>query len=202
MTGKIRIISGRWRGRRLKVPDLPGLRPSGDRVRETLFNWLQWNMAGARCLDLFAGTGALGLEALSRGAAKVTFVERSKKLVAALHELAAGWPGGEGMEVVQGDVAGWLEGQASRNRETPFDLVFIDPPFSSGLEERALELLLQNVPLSADVRIYVEQAASVCPPAAAGKLQVLRSKTVGDVRMSLFTLAENPPDRQPDSAAL
>src|SRR5690625_7049582 len=136
MAGKIRIISGRWRGRRLKVPGLPGLRPSGDRVRETLFNWLQWDIAGARCLDLFAGTGALGLEALSRGAAKVTFVERNRKLVAALRELAASWPGGEGMEVVQGDVAGWLASQAGRNHDASFDLVFIDPPFSSRSEER------------------------------------------------------------------
>jgi len=202
VTGKIRIISGCWRGRRLKVPDLPGLRPSGDRVRETLFNWLQWDIAGARCLDLFAGTGALGLETLSRGAAEVIFVERSRKLVAALRALAADWPGGEGMKVVQGDVAGWLEAQAGRSREAPFDLVFIDPPFSSGLEEPALELLLRNVPLSADVRIYVEQAASARLPAAADRLKMLRSKTVGEVRMNLFTLVENPPDRQPDVAAL
>src|SRR5690625_288831 len=106
MAGKIRIISGRWRGRRLKETGRPGLRPGGARVRDTPFNWLQWVIAGGRCLDLFAGTGGLGLQALSRGAAKVTFVERNRKLVAALRELAASWPGGEGMEVVQGDVAG------------------------------------------------------------------------------------------------
>src|SRR5690625_7150734 len=102
MAGKIRIISGRWRGRRLKVPGLPGLRPSGDRVRETLFNWLQWDIAGARCLDLFAGTGALGLEALSRGAAKVTFVERDAANARSLREALATFDCHAG-DVLQGD---------------------------------------------------------------------------------------------------
>src|SRR6056297_1810985 len=100
MTGKLRIISGSWRGRRLPVPDLPGLRPSGDRAREVLFNWLQGRVRDARCLDLFAGTGALGLEAASRGAASVVLVEQDRRLCRQLIELGDEWSGAEVMTVV------------------------------------------------------------------------------------------------------
>ncbi|MGB0514957.1 MAG: RsmD family RNA methyltransferase, partial [Wenzhouxiangellaceae bacterium] len=95
MSGAVRIISGQWRGRRLRVPDLDGLRPTGDRAREVVFNWLQDRVHGTRCLDLFAGTGALGLEAASRGASRVTLIERDRRLAEALRRLASEWPGSE-----------------------------------------------------------------------------------------------------------
>src|SRR6056297_986999 len=107
MTGKLRIISGSWRGRRLPVPDLPGLRPSGDRTREVLFNWLQDRVRAARCLDLFAGTGALGLEAASRGAGSVVLVEQDRGLCRQLTEFAGQWPGGDVLTIVQADALRW-----------------------------------------------------------------------------------------------
>lgn len=163
------------------VPDHPGLRPTGDRARETLFNWLQAAVPGACCLDLFAGTGALGLEALSRGAASAVFVERERRLVDALREIAGSWPGGERMEVVRGDVRRWLQ-----NDQRAFNLVFIDPPFSDALHRGVLESLADGEHLAPDARIYVEQDARE-PEVDPGQCyELLRSKVVGEVRMSLL----------------
>ena len=158
-SGKVRLIGGRWRGTRLPVPDLPGLRPTADRVRETLFNWLMPCLPGARVLDLFAGSGALGLEALSRGAASAVLVERDPALAATLREVTARLPGGEAAQVVQGDALAWLGGSG----ET-FDLAFVDPPFAAGLWERALPLLLPR--MAPDGWLYVESPvdAVIAPP--------------------------------------
>ncbi|HKK23477.1 MAG TPA: 16S rRNA (guanine(966)-N(2))-methyltransferase RsmD [Pseudohaliea sp.] len=123
--GGIRIIGGEWRGRRLAVADRPGLRPTADRVRETLFNWLQFDIVGARCLDLFAGSGALGLEALSRGAAAVTFVDNDREAIAqlraALDTLGAGERASCRLERAERFLA---------EAPGPFDLIFLDPPFA------------------------------------------------------------------------
>jgi 16S rRNA (guanine966-N2)-methyltransferase len=181
MKGRIRIIGGQWRGRKLAVPDRPGLRPTGDRVRETLFNWLQAELPGASCLDLFAGTGALGLEALSRGAASAVFVERDRRLVDALVEIAESWPGGEHMEVVAGDALGWLEHDDRR-----FDLVFIDPPFGRALQQRSLDRLVAGRHLAPAARVYVELPRGETTPVAGGSFEPLREKCIGDVRMLLL----------------
>jgi len=181
MTGKIRIIGGQWRGRKLTVPDRAGLRPTGDRARETLFNWLQALTPGARCLDLFAGTGALGLEALSRGAASTVFVERDRQLAEALRGVAADWPGGERMEIVQADVLRWLADDHRR-----YDLVFIDPPFGAGLQRRVLEALIEGGHLAANARVYVEQDARDPGIDVGQGLEELRGKTLGEVRMTLL----------------
>lgn len=124
--GAVRIIGGHWRGTRLPVPDRPGLRPTADRVRETLFNWLQPMLPGAKVLDLFAGSGALGVEAGSRGAAEVVLVERDPGLADALRTLAARLPGGERLRVVRADALAWLAAPP----QTRFDLVLLDPPFA------------------------------------------------------------------------
>lgn len=161
------------------MPEVRGLRPTGDRARETLFNWLQAVIPGARCLDLFAGTGALGLEALSRGAASTVFVERDRRLADTLREIAASWPGGERIEVVQADALKWLQGN-----ERLFDLVFIDPPFADALQGRVLDALAGH--LAPDARVYIEQdarASEIEPPEG---FAVLRSKTLGDVCMTLL----------------
>jgi len=200
MTGKVRIIGGRWRGRRLEVPDLAGLRPSGDRGRETLFNWLQDRVPGARCLDLFAGTGALGLEAISRGAASATLVELDRTLCAALRTIARDWPGGDRLEIVQADARHWL-----KTASGPFDLVFLDPPFDAGLYGASLEALVHPGLLAPAARIYIESdARSPSPitvqdsvgcasaPCLAANFEAkthwlpIREKRIGDVRMQLL----------------
>ncbi len=155
--GKVRIIGGRWRGTRLPVPAQPGLRPTADRVRETLFNWLQPMLSGTRVLDLFAGSGALGLEAVSRGAARAVLVERDGELVRGLRELAGRLEGGERVEVVQGDALTWLGAQPAGG----FDLAFVDPPFAAGRWDAVLPALLPR--LASDAWIYLESPAGTAP---------------------------------------
>jgi len=152
--GQVRIIGGRWRGTKLAVPERPGLRPSSDRVRETLFNWLMPALPGARVLDLFAGTGVLGLEALSRGAARAVLVERDPGLATALREVVAKLSAPA--EVHAADALAWLGG-----RHEAFDLVFLDPPFADGLWDRALETLVPR--LAPGAWIYVESPANIVP---------------------------------------
>ena len=144
----VRIVGGRWRGRRLAVPAGTGVRPTPDRVRETLFNWLAPSLPGARCLDLFAGTGVLGLEALSRGAAGTTFVERDAVLVRAL-EAHMGILAAEA-QVFHDDALNFLSSRPTRE----FDVVFVDPPYSTGLVE-VLEKLAAW--LGPGHRVYVER---------------------------------------------
>jgi 16S rRNA (guanine966-N2)-methyltransferase len=158
--GKVRIIGGRWRGTRLDVPAAPGLRPTGDRVRETLFNWLQLVLPGARVLDLFAGSGALGLEALSRGAAAAVLVERDAKLAGALRAIATRLQGGEAASVVNADAMAWLHGQADGS----FDIAFVDPPFDANIWGGVLPVLTPK--LRSDAWLYVESphAAEAAPP--------------------------------------
>lgn len=151
-TGKIRIISGAWRGRRLPVPDLPGLRPTSDRLRETLFNWLRQDVIAARCLDLFAGSGALGLEAASRGAKTVLLVEKQAQLAAHLRQQCQHLQATQ-VQVQQSDALDFLQQPAQR-----FDVVFLDPPFQQNLLQAAVDLLQNKGWLSAEAKVYVEMA--------------------------------------------
>ena len=189
-TGTVRIIGGRWRGRRLPVADLPGLRPSGDRSRETLFNWLQADIRGARCVDLFAGTGALGLEAASRGASRVVLIEQAPRAARAIEQSArtlaggdeqAATPAGDGITVVRGDALRWLE----TCEPASIDIAFVDPPFDSGLAARALDRLAARGCLARGGRVYLEtarQEAMALPPGWC----VVREKLLGEVRMQLL----------------
>lgn len=183
MTGRIRIIGGQWRGRKLTVPDSPGLRPTGDRARETLFNWLSPRVHGAHCLDLFAGSGALGLEAVSRGAAEVVLVEQQNDLARALREVAEGWPGGERLKVVQADAMAWLE-----SAKGSFDIVFVDPPFEARLQARVLALLVQRKLLAPEARVYVESGRGDYDVALdpLPEYEVLRVKQQGEVTLRLL----------------
>jgi len=151
--GRVRIVGGRWRGTRLDVPDVAGLRPTSDRVRETLFNWLQPVLPGARVLDLFAGTGALGLEAVSRGAASAVLVERDVTLAAALAATAARLPGGEVVSVRRGDAVS----MAAALPAGSIDIAFVDPPFAADLWTQAVAGLAPA--LAADAWLYVESMA-------------------------------------------
>ncbi len=182
MKGKLRIIAGRWRGRKLLVPDRPGLRPTGDRARETLFNWLGPRIIGARVLDLFAGTGALGLEAASRGASRVVMVEQDRVAVESLRAGPLTWPGAEGVEVVHANALSWLAGA-----DGPFDLVLLDPPFDSGLLQPALTAVLARPGLLvAGAELYVETAANEPTVDGAGVLELVRHKRQGQVVLSLL----------------
>ncbi|MEL1263809.1 16S rRNA (guanine(966)-N(2))-methyltransferase RsmD [Pseudoxanthomonas putridarboris] len=174
--GSVRIIGGRWRGTRLAVPDSPGLRPSSDRVRETLFNWLMPALPGARVLDLFAGTGALGLEALSRGAAHATLVERDPALSRALRDAVARLSAAA--EVQAQDALAWLDGGDAK-----FDLVFLDPPFADGLWEKALAGLEPR--LASGAWVYLESPADTVPPVPAG-WALHREGRTRDVRFALY----------------
>ncbi|MFC2752967.1 MAG: 16S rRNA (guanine(966)-N(2))-methyltransferase RsmD [Cardiobacterium sp.] len=146
---KIRIIGGKHRGRRIMIPDRDGLRPSPDRVRETLFNWLQWEIAGAHVLDAFAGSGALGLEALSRGAASVLFADNDTDGVARLRALLAEWHEAHA-RVQAGDVF-LLSPSAAR-----YDLIFLDPPFAAGLHAQAVTHFVNDRWLKEQGKVYLE----------------------------------------------
>ena len=151
---QIRIIAGRHRGRRLPFPAVPGLRPTPDRLRETLFNWLQGEIGGRRCLDLFAGSGALGLEALSRGAAFVQFVERDPRAARQLQDNLETLRAGPAAALSRADALRWLK---RSNAGPPFDLVFLDPPYARDLLPRVCALLEEGGWLAPGALIYLEQ---------------------------------------------
>ncbi|MHB1084093.1 MAG: 16S rRNA (guanine(966)-N(2))-methyltransferase RsmD [Thiobacillus sp.] len=157
VANRVRIIGGQFRRRLLDFPGSTGLRPTPDRVRETLFNWLGQDLPGWTCLDLFAGSGALGFEAASRGAQRVIMIERDAQAVAAL-EKNRGVLGASGIDVLRVDALAWL----AKNRET-FDLIFVDPPFDSGLAQTVLAELALH--LKSGGHVYVEQgSAAIAPP--------------------------------------
>ena len=182
----LRIIGGTWRGRKLRFPASAAIRPTPDRVRETLFNWLGTAIHGARCLDLFAGSGALGLEALSRGAAYVTFVEHDAAAARALRERLVEWQAAEA-RVERADALRYLAGEARA-----FDVVFLDPPFASQLLSRSAALLEERHWLAADARIYLECAAREGLPPLPASWRLLKAKQAGEVGYHL--LAHAAPD--------
>jgi 16S rRNA (guanine966-N2)-methyltransferase len=177
--GRIRIIGGSLRNSRLDVPALAGLRPTPERVRETLFNWLAPVLAGVQALDLCAGTGALGIEALSRGAAGVQFVERDARAARALGDNLARLkaPGGA---VATADAQAWLQGMPR-----PFGLVFLDPPFALDLWTPLAGRLERGGWLAEAARIYVESPRDTVP-ALPANWQPLRGGTAGEVRFALY----------------
>jgi 16S rRNA (guanine966-N2)-methyltransferase len=177
---EVRIIAGRWRGRRLRFPADAGIRPTPDRVRETLFNWLQGVIAGARCLDLFAGSGALGIEALSRGADSALLVERDARVVAYLRDTLKALDAQAG-EVRQADAAVVLRGIGRR-----FDLVFLDPPFADRALAPLLAQLAASGQLAPQARVYIEHAARDGMPPLPPGLVPWRSKRAGEVGYHLL----------------
>jgi 16S rRNA (guanine966-N2)-methyltransferase len=172
---ELRIVGGEWRGRRIRFAARPGIRPTPDRVRETLFNWLAPVVEGSRCLDLFAGSGALGLEALSRGAKATTFVESDRMSTERLRETISILQAERAL-VVQADALRWLDGPPER-----FDIVFLDPPFESGLLAEAFRKLDSGGWLSASVRVYLEAPAKLGPPPLPAGWTLHRSGKAGAV---------------------
>ena len=174
---QVRIIGGKHRGRKLPVADAPGLRPTPDRVRETLFNWLGQNLSGWRCLDLFAGSGALGFEAASRGAVSVVLVEQLPAVARSL-QAAAELLKEPALEVVCADALVYL-----KKPVPPLDLVFVDPPYGQGWLDRIIMPLLPH--LAEDARLYVE-AESALPDALAPGLRCLKRGQAGQVHYHLY----------------
>ncbi|MEW6099289.1 MAG: 16S rRNA (guanine(966)-N(2))-methyltransferase RsmD [Pseudomonadota bacterium] len=177
---EIRLIGGRWKRTKLPVPDLPGLRPTLDRVRETLFNWLGQDLSGWRCLDAFAGTGALGLEAASRGAQQVVLLERDPRLVQQLRAVLERLQGAEAVQVVCTDALAWMR----RCEPQRFDLVFLDPPFAAGLFGPALREAVRLVPRGG--WIYLESADAEPVDLEGLGLELWREQTAGAVRFRLL----------------
>lgn len=179
--GKVRLIGGEFGGRRLHFQDKGGVvRPTSDRLRETLFNWLQFDLAGARVLDLFAGSGALGAEALSRGAAEAILVERARVHCNDLErQLRPVF--GDRVSIVQADARTWLSPDQGR-----FDLVFVDPPYDLQCQARICRRLEDEALLRASAWIYVESDGHDPEPAVPANWSRQRAKSSGDARGVLY----------------
>jgi 16S rRNA (guanine966-N2)-methyltransferase len=171
----LRIIGGEWRGRKIHFPPVEAIRPTPDRVRETIFNWLQADTPGSCCLDLFAGSGALGLEALSRGARRVVFVDVDPAVTRHLSDTLATLKC-DRADVVRSDAARYLAGTAE-----PFDIVFLDPPYASRALVDTCRMIDQGGWLRRGGLVYVEDAAAAGPPELPAGWTLLRSKRAGEV---------------------
>ena len=182
--GRLRIIAGKWRSRRLEFPDQPDLRPTPDRVRETVFNWLQADVPGSRCLDLFAGSGALGFEAASRGAARVVMIENNRDAAAALSGNIRLLDAAN-IELVVSDAMRWLEQNTHE-----FDIVFLDPPYRAGALAQCCEMLEHGQSLSKNAKIYIEHAVTDSEVIIPDVWQCLKAKSAGQVAYKLFSRIE------------
>jgi len=180
LPGRLRIVAGKWRSRLLQIIDDPALRPTSERIRETLFNWLSPVTEGARCLDLFAGTGALGIEALSRGAAHVVFIEKSAALAEAIRKNLSDLEASNA-HVYQRDALDYL----SRADPLPFDIVFLDPPFEADMLADLCNRLHKNSWLAGNAIIYLEQGKGRTRPAFPDGWAVTHEKVAGKVSYSL-----------------
>lgn len=179
-SGHIRIIAGKWRGRKLPVQDIQGLRPTTDRVKETVFNWLMNDIHSSQCLDCFAGAGSLGFEALSRGAASTTFIEKDNQAAA---QLTAN------KNLLQADNANIINGDclnALKNLTTPFDLIFIDPPFRQNLVNQTIDALISNNLIKEQTLIYLEIESELANITLPNDWDLRKQKTAGQVTYSLY----------------
>lgn len=183
--GTVRIIAGEWRGRILRVPDVPDLRPTPDRVRETLFNWLAPHIAGARCLDLFAGTGVLGFEALSRGATSVVFVDESPVVTNLIQSELTHFKAHNAV-VYRARIPDQLQPAA-----VPYDVIFLDPPYQSGLLLPTCQYLEEHGYLAKNAYVYLEANAPIQHNALPSGWQMLKSKMAGQVAYHLIQRGES-----------
>lgn len=184
-TGSFRVIGGEWRSRRLNFPALEGLRPTTDRVRETVFNWLLPYLPKASVLDLFAGSGSLGIEALSRGASELTSIEKSAQAATSLQEnFALLGVSPERVRLECADALVWLKAELEMQR--PFDLVFLDPPFRKGLLAETLALIEASDLLAEGAVIYLEQEKEACAPVCPKDWVLLKEKVAGQVSYQLY----------------
>jgi 16S rRNA (guanine966-N2)-methyltransferase len=183
--GRLRIVAGNWRGRRLPVVDADGLRPTAERVRETLFNWLMHTIAGKRCLDLFAGTGALGLEALSRGARSCIFVERDRRAARALRENVRTLDAA-GAEVIEADAQRVIDTLEPGR----VDLVFLDPPFADADLTRLCRRLVESGILAPDARVYLEMPRDAADIELPDGWRRIKTGNAGNVSFALVATGQ------------
>ncbi|HGO5853650.1 TPA: 16S rRNA (guanine(966)-N(2))-methyltransferase RsmD [Mannheimia haemolytica] len=182
--GEVRVIAGLWRGRKLPVLNAEGLRPTTDRVKETVFNWLMHDIAHSRCLDCFAGSGSLGIEALSRQAQAVVFLEKFANAANQLKKNLQALKSEQG-SVIHTDTLAYL---AQKNNGEPFDIVFIDPPFHQGFVPQVISLLAENNWLAPNAILYVETEKNHPPLELPQGWQILKEKTAGMVVSRLIQL--------------
>jgi len=184
-SGEIRIIGGQWRGRKLKVQDKEGLRPTTDRLKETVFNWLMMDVRQANVLDCFSGAGSLGFEAASRGASSVVCIEKNKIAVNQLKENAKILNAGQQINVIQADFF-----TAIQTLNTSFDLVFIDPPFHKDMVQPCLQALFDNQVISSGSLVYLEQEVNgsynLMDSEFSQRFNLKKDKTAGQVLAQLF----------------
>jgi 16S rRNA (guanine966-N2)-methyltransferase len=180
----IRIIGGKHRSRKIEVPELEGLRPTPNRVRETLFNWLTHDIVGKTCLDAFAGTGALGFEALSRGAASITFVDKQPIVINHLKNIAT---------ILKETSCYFLLGHIEKldSLKIDFDIVFLDPPFYKNLIIEACHFLVQKNLLRQNALIYIERESTLKNIELPSSFTLLKEKIAGDVHYSLWRFLKN-----------
>lgn len=183
--GEIRIIGGQWRGRKLKVQNKEGLRPTTDRVKETVFNWLMMDVRQSNVLDCFAGAGSLGFEAASRGAKSVVCIEKDKRAAKQLMDNTALLNAGAQIKVINSDFF-----NAAETLDTAFDLIFIDPPFHKGMVENCIQTLLDNNLLKTGALIYLEQESNnvfqLMDSEFSAQFQLKKDKKAGQVSAQLF----------------
>lgn len=187
--GELNIIGGDWRSRKLRFPDAGGVRPTPARTRETLFNWLANEVPGSHCLDLFSGSGALGLEALSRGAASAMLVEHNRALAEALRQNLTLLKSQDGRVVCQS-----VDQLLAEPPTRPFDLVFMDPPFRQGWLERLFPMLVENRWVATGGCVYAEYESERPSPLVPASWQLHRQKTAGQVTYCLFCTGTKNPD--------
>jgi len=178
--GVLRIIAGKWRGRKLEIIDAEGLRPTSDRIRETVFNWLQSEVGNARCLDLYAGTGALGLEAASRGAEQVTLIEANQQAARQLKSHC------DVLQATQCEVHAETALAFLAHNDAQYDIVFIDPPYQANAWTEVAEQLVRTGALADKALIYIEYPKSVSKPELPTQWQLLKEKKAGAVNYALY----------------
>jgi len=181
--GQLRIIAGHWRSRKLAFPQQENLRPTPDRVRETLFNWLQAEVPGSCCLDMFAGSGALGFEAASRGAGEVVMIEQDRVAASALTRNIS-LLDADNIQLVIADAVDWL-----KNNQREFDIVFLDPPYKAGLLGKCCEILESGQSLAENAKIYLEHAPGDHRIVIPESWECLKHKSAGQVTYKLYSRA-------------
>ncbi|MFT6154655.1 MAG: 16S rRNA (guanine966-N2)-methyltransferase [Bermanella sp.] len=179
---RLRIIGGKWRSRMLLIADVEGLRPTTDRVRETVFNWLQPYLFGAKVLDVFAGSGVLGFEAISREAASATLLEKNKLAIKNLNENAKTL-GAQNVTIIQTDALTWLTGCTEQ-----FDLIFLDPPFNKGLLPDCIDLINNSNLVKIDGWVYIESEGNLSDLPIPRHWNLFREKQAGIVMLRLFKI--------------